>query len=166
MSAAQSPPFLDAANAAFVQGGVSIVAASRDAGRVPSIGRAIGCRVSRDRLRATLLIAGSQAPELLADLRACGRIAVVFSQPSTHRSLQLKADDAVVRAPAGDEPALCARYVQAFCADIALLGHTEAQARALCGYVDGDLVAIDFTPNAAFEQTPGPRAGTPLAAAR
>ena len=28
-----------------------------------------------------------------------------------------------------------------------------------------DLVAIDFTPNAAFEQTPGPKAGTPLPAA-
>jgi hypothetical protein len=166
VSAAQDPPLLDAANAAFVQGGVSIVAASRGAACVPSIGRAAGCRVSPDRRRVTLFIAASQAPELLSDLRACGRIAVVFSQPSTHRSLQLKADDAVVRGPAGDEPALCARYLQAFHADIARLGHTEAQVRALLAYVDGDLVAIDFTPNAAFEQTPGPRAGTPLAAAR
>ncbi len=166
MPDAADPPILDAASAAFVQGGVSIVAASRNAGLVPSIGRATGCRVAPNRTRVTLLVAASQAPELVADLRACGRIAVVFSRPSTHRTLQLKADDAVVRPPTAAEAGLVGPYVAAFHADIALIGHTEAEARTLLAGVDGDLVAVDFTPCAAFEQTPGPNAGAPLPAAR
>ena len=162
MAAATGLPLLDDEGAAFVQGGVSIVAASRDAALVPSIGRAAGCVVAADRRRVTVFVAASQAPELVADLRACGRIAVVFSRPSTHRTLQLKGDDAVVRPPAAGEAAIPGRYAGAFAEDIGRLGHTAAQARTLVACVDGDLVAIDFTPNAAFEQTPGPNAGTPL----
>ncbi|MFO1316098.1 MAG: hypothetical protein U1F58_10895 [Burkholderiales bacterium] len=166
MAAADALPLLDEEGAAFVQGGVSIVAASRDAAFVPSIGRAVGCRVAADRRRVTVFVAGSQAPELVADLRACGRIAVVFSRPSTHRTLQLKGDDAVVRSLAGDEAAVPEGYAGAFAEDIGRIGHTVAQARTLVACVDGDLLAIDFTPNAAFEQTPGPNAGTPLPSPR
>ena len=92
-------------------------------------------------------------------------IAVVFSRPSTHRTLQLKADDARVRAVTSDEAAIVATYVEAFGREIASLGHTDVQARTLFAFRADDLVAIDFTPNAAFEQTPGPKAGSPLKAA-
>ena len=162
MAATAAPALLDEEGAAFVQGGVSIVAASRDAALVPSVGRAVGCRASADRRRVTVFVAASQAPELIADLRACGRIAVVFSRPSTHRTLQLTGDDAVVRSLVRGEAAVPERYVGAFAEDIGKLGHTEDQARTLVASVEGDLVAIDFTPSAAFEQTPGPNAGTPL----
>lgn len=162
MAATAGPALLDEDGAAFVQGGVSIVAASRDAALVPSIGRAVGCRVAADRRRVTVFVAASQAPQLVADLRACGRIAVVFSRPSTHRTLQLKGDDAVVRPLVRGETAIPERYVGGFAEDIGKLGHTEAQARTLVAAVDGDLLAIDFTPSAAFEQTPGPNAGAPL----
>ncbi len=159
-------PVLDEDHAAFVQGGVSVIAASCNAARVPSIGRACGCRVSGDRRRVSICIAASQAPELLADIRAGGRVAVVFSRPSTHRTLQLKAVDAKLRPAATEESTLVASYVEAFAAEIIPLGHAEAQVRTLFAHVEGDLVAIDFTPSAAFEQTPGPSAGTPLAPAR
>lgn len=166
VSVAVPPPLLDEANAAFVQGGISVVAASRDTALVPSIGRASGCRVSTDRRAVTLYIALSHSVQLVADVRASGRIAVVFSQPSTHRTLQLKADDARVRALRRGEFAIVERYVDAFAAEIEPLGHTAEQARTLLRCHEDDLVAIDFVPNAAFEQTPGPKAGTPLPATR
>ena len=166
MSIAPPPPLLDEANAAFVQGGVSVVAASRDAVLDPSIGRVSGCRVSTDRRAVTLYIASSQASQLIADIRASRRIAVVFSQPSTHRTLQLKADDARVRAIRKGEIAIVERYVAAFAAEIEPLGHTTEQARTLLECHEDDLVAVDFVPSAAFEQTPGPRAGTPLPTTR
>jgi len=147
-----------------VQSGVSVVAASRDEGLVPSIARVSGCRVSTDRRALTVFIPASQAAELVDDVSTSGRIAVVFSQPSTHRTLQVKADDARVRALRPDEAPIIARYVEAFAREIASLGHTEAQAHALFECRLEDLVAIDFVPNAAFEQTPGPKAGTPLPA--
>jgi hypothetical protein len=156
-------PLLDADNAAFVQSGVSIVAASRDAALVPSIGRASGCKVSEDRRHVTIFLIASQCERLVADVRASGRIAVVVSQPTTHRTLQLKADDASVRALHPEERPLVARYVDAFAAEIGKLGHSQAQARVAFECRDDDLVAMDFMPNAAFEQTPGPKAGKPLA---
>ncbi len=163
MSAAR--PLLDEANAAFVQGGVSIVAASRDAGLVPSIGRAMGCTVSGDRRGVSLLVAASQAARLLDDVRGCGRVAVVFSQPSTHRTLQLKAEDARVRDLRPGEFDVVLRYVDAFAAEVEPLGHTRGQARTLLTCREDDVIAVDFTPTEAFEQTPGPKAGTPLGAA-
>jgi len=159
MSAPVAVPLLEEEHAAFVQGSVSIAAASRDVHNVPSIGRMTGCRVAVDRRRVTVYAAASQVPQLLTDIRSCGRIAVVFSRPSTNRSFQLKSDDAVVRPLVADELAVISRYAQAFAIEIAPLGHGAEHARALFMCVDDDLIAIDFTPNAAFEQTPGPSAG-------
>ena len=59
MAATAGPALLDEEGAAFVQGGVSIVAASRDAALVPSIGRVVGCRVAADRRRVTVFVAAS-----------------------------------------------------------------------------------------------------------
>ena len=159
-------PLLDENNAAFIQTGLSIVAASRDDALMPSIGRASGCHVSGDRRAVAIFLPQSQAVQLVADLRRSKRIAVVFSRPSTHRTLQLKADDARVRPATPEESAIVARYVDAFAREIGLLGHTAEQACAMFQARDDDLVAVDFTPSAAFEQTPGPKAGSPLAAAR
>jgi hypothetical protein len=157
-----APPLLDEDNAAFIQTGISILAASRDEALVPSIARASGCRVSQDRRAVSIFLPPSQAAQLVADVRRCARIAVVFSRPSTHRTLQLKGDDARVRAATAEEAASVPGYVEAFAREIALLGHTDEQARTMFEFRAEDLVAIDFTPNAAFEQTPGPKAGTPL----
>jgi len=161
-----SAPILDEDNAAFIQTGISIVAASRDHALVPSIARASGCRVSDDRRAVSIFTPLSQALQLVADLRASGRIAVVFSRPTTHRTLQLKADDARVRNATPDEAAIVADYVDAFAREIGIMGHTAEQACAMFQFREDDLVAIDFTPHAAFEQTPGPKAGSPLPAAR
>ncbi|MFO1322747.1 MAG: pyridoxamine 5'-phosphate oxidase family protein [Burkholderiales bacterium] len=166
MSGTVRPPILLPEHAAFVQGSVSIVAASCDAQRVPSIGRVAGCAVAADRCTVSVFVAARQAPALLADIRACGRIAVVFSRPSNNRSLQLKGDDATVRPATERELAIVARYVEAFGEEITPLGYGPEQARTLFACVDGDRVAIDFTPSAAFEQTPGPNAGTAIALPR
>jgi hypothetical protein len=160
---ASASALLDEDNAAFIQSGVSIVGASRGADLVPSIARVSGCRVSADRRAVSIYLPHSQALELVEDVGASGRIAVVFSRPSTHRTLQLKADDARVRALRPGELAVIERYVESFACEIEPLGHSRGQARALLLCPEEDLVAIDFVPNAAFEQTPGPKAGTPLA---
>ncbi|MFO1312957.1 MAG: hypothetical protein U1F41_12930 [Burkholderiales bacterium] len=159
-------PLLDAEYAAFLVSGLSIVAASRNGALVPSIARVNGCRVSHDRRTVTVYVAGSQAEQLVADVRSNGRIAVACNQASTHRSLQLKAEDARVRPATPEEVAAVPAYVELFARDIIPMGHTMEQARTIFMFRDGDLLAIDFTPSAAFEQTPGPKAGAPLAAPR
>jgi hypothetical protein len=75
-----------------------VTVASRDAAHVPSVARALGCRVSPDRQHVAVFLLASQSATLLRDLRETGAIAAVFSQPSTHRTIQLKGSDALLGA--------------------------------------------------------------------
>lgn len=143
----------------FVQGPVSITAASCDAARRPSVARALACRVSADRHSLCLLFAERRAAELLADLRHGGAIAAVFSQPSTHRSFQLKARRAEILPPAADDEARARRHAAAFAAEIGALGFPRELAHALLSPGGDPLVAVRFVPSEGYAQTPGPRAG-------
>lgn len=148
--------------AALMTHRVSIIVASRDANLHPHLMRALGCRVSGDRRRVTLLMAEGRSRRVLDDLRANRRIAVVFTEPSSNRTLQLKGDDAEVRACGDDDGALAERYLQGFIDEIGQLGFAAEVAHTILGH-DDDLVAVHFTVAEAFEQTPGPDAGRPLA---
>ena len=153
---------LDPAQAAFIQGGVSVIVAGRDASLVADAVRGCGCRMSRDHRRVTVLVDRARAGTLLAGVAANRMIAVVFSQPSTHLTIQLKGTDAAaVRIQASDRR-LVAAHREAWIADLASIGYARAFAEALWGRLPEALAAIAFTPSAAFQQTPGPAAGQPL----
>jgi len=155
-------PVLDADSARFIGGGVSIIVSSRNAANVPELVRAQGCRVSRDRSRVQLFVQAAQAQALFDDLRRNGRIAVVFTSPSTHRSLQLKGDDASVAQARPADAVRVAAYREAMVVELGGIGISEAMARALLAGDDDTLSVVAFTPAAAFVQTPGPDAGRPL----
>jgi hypothetical protein len=155
-------PALDAEHAAFIQGGVSIVVAARNADHATTVSRAVGCRVSADRRQVTLLLSAAQSAELLADVRDNGIIAVVFSQPRRHLAIQLKGGDAGVVPLADEDPHLVAAYRKRLADEVAPIGYNDAFVKAVMSVVPGDLVAVAFTPSAAFLQTPGPKAGTRL----
>jgi hypothetical protein len=152
-------------HADFITTGVSIIVAGRDLGNETTVSRAMGCRVTDDRGRVTVFVSAAQSGALLADVRANGRIAVVFGDPMTHRAIQLKGADAAVEPLAADDPHLIASYRSRLSARVAPFGFSEAFARTLLGVVPGDVVAITFTPTGAFSQTPGPKAGAPLQSA-
>jgi hypothetical protein len=155
---------LDEDHAAFILGGVSIIAAASDGANVPSVERAIGCKLSANRRRVTIFVAAASAHALLADIRRSGRIAVAFSHPPTHRALQLKGDDAAIVRVLPADRRLIAAYADAFAAAIVSIGHADQLARATLACPPDEVVAVAFTPGAAFVQTPGPRAGAPLPA--
>jgi hypothetical protein len=149
-------------HAALVEHRVSIMVGSRDAGLRPHLLRAVGCRLSADRRRATLLVPEAGAGEVLNDLRENGRIAVVFSQPTSNRTLQLKGGDATIGPCGPDDAALADRYVQGFVEEIGRLGFDARLAHTILSRGEA-LVAVHFTIDEAFEQTPGPSAGAPVA---
>jgi hypothetical protein len=156
-----SAPVLDAASAAFIQGPVSVIVASRNAELVADVVRGCGCRVSSNRRQVTVLVEPGRASSLLEDVAANGMIAVVFSQPSTHQTIQLKGTDArIVRVTAADRAAV-RRHQCDWSADLGHIGFGPSFSAALHGGT-GVLAAIRFTPAAAFQQTPGPAAGQPL----
>lgn len=145
--------------AAFIQGAVSILVASRDRRHVPSVSRAIALRVSPDRARVTLLLATEQCRQLLADIEASRAVAVVCTQPSTHRTLQLKGSDAHATALADGDYALAAQHNIAFAEALLPLGYARDLAFTVHDVAGQTLSAVTFGVDALFEQTPGPRAG-------
>lgn len=146
-------------DARFIQSGVSISVASRDVRRVPSLARGAACRLSADHRQITVLVLESQAHQLLQDIASTSAIAVVFSEPSTHRTLQLKGSDAAITRTLPGDAGLAAQHRDAFSADIVPLGFSRDLARAIHGFSPGDLVAVTFTASDIFQQTPGPGAG-------
>jgi hypothetical protein len=151
--------------AAMIARGVSVIVASRNAALRPSLMRAVGSRLETGEPAITLYLSRPQSRQLLEDIAATGHVAVVFSEPSTHRSVQLKAASVQMRsADAGDMAAL-ASYLRSMEREITQIGFSAPLARAMLAHRLEDVVAVRFTPEQAFEQTPGPRAGTQLGSA-
>jgi hypothetical protein len=161
MSSLRLPP----EQLAFMRRGVSVIVGSRDANLRPSVMRGVGSDVSEDGSLITVFLVRSQARQLLQDIAATGQLAVVFSEPSSHRSLQLKAGKATLRnATAQDEP-LLARYLASMEHELGQVHIPPQVTRALLSHRIADVVAVSFVPEQAFDQTPGPRAGTVLGGA-
>ncbi len=97
------------------------------------------------------------------DFATNGRIAVVFTQPSTHRTIQLKGTDAaLVRATASSIDCSAQHHREMWIEELCQLGYTREFSAAVWGPLPETLAAIAFTPTAAFQQTPGPGAGQAL----
>ena len=90
----------------MVAGGVSIIVAGRDARNETTVARAVGCRMAEDGRRITVFLSAAQSGALLADVRANGCVAVVFSEPTTHRAIQLKGTDAAIVPLTAEDPHL------------------------------------------------------------
>lgn len=163
MTPAPPPPLIGPEQAALIRRRVSVIVGSRDAANRPHVMRAVGCRLSDDLRRITVFMTPSSSTQLLADLRANGLIAVVFSEPSSNRTVQFKGSDAVVEPVAPGDEAAVDRYLRNFIDEIGALGFPADVAHTILRRGDGDdLVAVHFTPSTGYEQTPGPTAGQAL----
>ncbi|MDY0108302.1 MAG: hypothetical protein RBS27_16600 [Giesbergeria sp.] len=160
-----APPLLSPQHIAMVDRGVSVIVASRDAALRPSIMRGVGSAISADGMQITVYLRRSQSRQLLRDIEAGGGVAVVFSEPPTHRTLQLKADGAFQRNAGPADLPLLQRYLASMQHELAQVGYGPDFVAAMLSAPLEDVVALQFTPLAAFDQTPGPRAGAPLTTA-
>ena len=156
-----SPAFaLGIEDAAFLRiEHLSILAASRGPGNIPSVARALGRRLFPDLRQVTLFFSASDAREMLAHIAASRRIAAVFALPSTHQALQLKGSDARVEPFLKKDLPLVNSYRKAFVGHLEKLGFSPALVTTLLACEASDLAAVTFTPSCAFSQTPGPKAG-------
>lgn len=153
---------LDAKVLEFLQRRVMVSVGSCSRDRVPSVVRCVGFRVLDNPQRVAVFVRAGESTKLLDDIRASGRVAVVFSEPSTHRTLQIKGDDARVAALEDDDAALVERHRESAVAELGPLGYRPEWIRTALGVSGCEIVAVRFTPCSAFGQTPGPRAGAPL----
>lgn len=145
----------------FCLSGLSIVLASCDSAGRPLVGRGLACRIEDGgRMRVVLRRVSNRA--LLDAVESGGRLAVTFTQPSTHRSIQVKAQVATAaESDPADGPAAVVQTV-AFRRELVDVGYSEVFAAAYVAFEPHELVALDFLPDQAFVQTPGPSAGSAL----
>jgi hypothetical protein len=150
--------------ARFVAGPRSIVLAAVGQDQRSAIARGLGCAVLSDHQRLRLWVDTAQAAELLEALGTQPRLAVVFSEPPTHRTLQLKGQLLAIEGPA-DELGLklATEHAEGFATVIGALGFPGDLALALVGPQPQRLGSLLFAADAAYEQSPGPRAGLRLA---
>jgi len=125
-------------------------------------GRGFACRIDETgTIRILLRRTGHGA--FLDALRAGAPIAATFTDPTRHRSIQFKGRSAR-EAPAtvADGMALAVQSRE-FRDRMVGIKYTETMSNGYCFADAEDIVAVEFVPDQAFVQTPGPSAGTALA---
>ncbi|MGE0324955.1 MAG: pyridoxamine 5'-phosphate oxidase family protein [Polyangiaceae bacterium] len=143
----------------FLESGVSIIIATRDAQLRPEVLRGLGAMVSADRQSFTLFVNAALSERLLRDIDDNGRIAVAFSRIHDHRTVQLKGKVLEVRDVTSEQLPELERYRVAFAEQVAMAGMPRSVTRRM--RISPSLalrVAIDE----GFDQTPGPGAGRPM----
>jgi hypothetical protein len=152
---------LTAELARFCQSGVSIVLGSRGIDGRPVAGRGLACIVAANG-RIRIVLARAPNRSLLSALAHRGGIAATFTRPQTHRSIQLKSSDVDLAESAPDDRVRVEAQCGAFGDELVSIGYSETFAATYCAWRPDDLVAVEFFAEAAFVQTPGPGAGSPL----
>lgn len=155
---------IDETLATFLQGAVSITVGACDRNLRPCLVRAAGCRISADRRRVTVFVSASQSATVLNCVRDKGAIAVVFNQPTTHHTFQLKSPSAEIGALEDGDLEIMAHYRKAFACEVGALGFSEPLIQTLFSFSPNDVVSLSFYPADVFSQTPGPNAGARLKA--
>jgi hypothetical protein len=145
--------------AEFLESGVSILVGTRNAELRPSSHRAFGARVDRATSRVTVLLPIATAARTRANLESNREIAVAFSRVIDHRSVQLKGPCTEIRDSDAADRAVQERYRAQYFGTLALIGLPEALLQRATWWPS---LAVTFQVREAYEQTPGPLAGSRL----
>lgn len=145
---------------AFVHGGVAIGVATRNDELRPAFTRAFGPWVSADRRRLTLCVMAARGSPSRENIEGNGAIAVVFNPPTAGKALQLKGHVVEAREPQAEDLERAERHLEAFLVEAEQVGVASDMARR--SFVRRDFLAVTFSIDELFEQTPGQRAGASL----
>lgn len=147
--------------AEFCQSGLSVVLGSRDGYGQPLVARGLACRINAEGL-VRIIYCEQPNFALQQAIENGAPIAATFTKPFSHRSIQLKASGArIVRVVVQDGAAAFAQ-TRTFHQELIDVGHTEKFASGYTRFEPHELAALEFLPEAAFVQTPGPNAGSVL----
>lgn len=148
--------------AAHLESGVSHRLGGSHADGQPEICRGLAAQALPDG-RIEVLLDADIGDRLLAAAQASGRIAYVAARPGSHRTLHVKGVDAEVFAATPAYAPLFERSRERFIANVAPFGFTREAIMAIWYDLDLQrLAGVRFTPCGAWDQTPGPGAGTPV----
>jgi hypothetical protein len=154
---------LDAEHVQFMSGdAISSAVAARDNANRPSVAKGFAVRVHDGSGAVEVFVDTERAVDVLQDLRSGYPIALVCSEPMSHRTIQVKGERAEIKPLMPGDETFVARKVDGVVAHLLAFGYREQLLRAYFGFTPATLTRIVFTATAAFLQTPGPGAGAPL----
>ena len=132
----------------------------------PSLMRAVGAAIAPDGSEVTVYLARSRSRQLLQDVAATGQVAVVFSEPLSHRTVQVKAREVELRSAVdGDAPVL-KRYLRSMEHEIGNVGLRADFVQAMLALPAGRRGRDPLRDRAKpTTRRPGPKAGSALPAA-
>ena len=145
--------------AAFLQEGVGIHIATRNAALEPNGTRALAVKVEDDGRHVAVYVARVASVRILGDLEDNGQAAVSFGRPVDDKACQVKGTFLAARDASDDERPLIAAQWDGFLASLEQIGIPRAATRA---WITWPAVAIRLRVNAVFDQTPGPGAGAQI----
>lgn len=145
---------------AFLESGVSVLVGTRDRLLVPEGARGFGLRVLAEGAELEVFVPEAWGERTFANLADNGRVAVSVAQPEDHRSVQVKGSMLEIRAGGEPERAAIDRYREALIAKFSVIGFPPSLFHRLNVW---PCRVVRLRVEALFEQTPGPRAGVPLA---
>jgi hypothetical protein len=146
----------------YMESGVSLLVGTRDATLRPASARGFGVEISAPNRTATVFIAAAGSPITLANLRDNGQLALTFSRPIDHRSLQVKGHVLSISETDERQHQLQARYVSRFAEGLIFTGLRQNLLRRIRYFPS---YAVHFRIESMFDQTPGPGAGRTTAVA-
>src|SRR5688572_32227927 len=106
----------------FLESGVTVLIGTRDGSLVPDCGRGLGARVDASREQVTVFVSDPLAGRTLENIRDNARIAVCFTRPEDHYSIQLKGRVLQARAATPDEDVVIERYRTDLARTLAFIG--------------------------------------------
>ena len=145
--------------ATFLQEGVGIHLATRNAALEPNGTRALAVKVEDDGRHLVVYVAQVACVRILGDLEDNGQAAVSFGRPVDDKACQVKGTFLAARDASDDERPLIAAQWDGFLASLEQIGIPRAATRA---WITWPAVAIRLRVNAVFDQTPGPGAGAQI----
>jgi hypothetical protein len=153
-------PVLDAEMVGFIHGGVAVGVATRHGDLRPEFARGWGPEVSADGRSLTLCVSAPEGSRMRANLMGNGAVAVGFSPPTIARAVQVKGVAMVMGEPEAADLERVERHVRSFVAEAERIGAPPELSRRM--FVREGLVAVQFSIDEVFDQTPGPTAGRRL----
>jgi hypothetical protein len=151
---------LDPAVVEFIHGGVAVGVATRDDDLKPVFARGWGPEVSLDGRSLRLCVAAPVGSQMRGNLVSNGAVAVGFSPPTIARAVQVKGVVAAAHEPDAADLERVERHVRSFVAEAERIGAPRELSERM--FVGTGLVAVEFSIDEVFDQTPGPTAGRRL----
>src|SRR3954451_13592108 len=141
------------------QEGMSLYAGSVSSDGLPAGCRAVALRTNRELTSVTVYLPMATSHEVVANIAATKRLAIVATYPPDHFAVQLKGTTTAVRLAADDE----SEFVHSRLGSLGDVLHVIGIPRRVSSSINcWPAFAIDMKIDEVFEQTPGPKAGTPI----